>query len=130
MRNTLRIGGRRGSQPKAWAVALVAALFAWACSDPIAYEEGPLGARRIDRAFLLDNRGDGAVSYVVVEERTSHVIDLAPCEDWPFLWPGERRLLPFDQVTGYRPDSLAVFYWCLLDIEGRAFDSGQFMLPF
>ena len=100
-----------------------------ACSDPTSFEEGPLHVRTVGRAFLLENTGLGAVSYVAIEERTSHLIDLAPCEDWPFLWGGETRLLPFDQVTGYREDSRAVFYWCLLDIEGRSFDSGQFILP-
>lgn len=123
-------GRHRGASRRMGGRALCIAMAVFACGDPMAFEDGPLGARRMGSAFLLENRSGGAVSYVVVEEQTTHVIDLAPCEEWPFLRPGQTRLLPFDQVTGYDPDSKAVFFWCRLDIEGRSFDSGRFELSF
>jgi hypothetical protein len=114
-------------------LALCVALVAGACSDPTSVVvDGTLEVVTDDGSFLVINHSHAFPLVVaIIEQETSTLVDLAPCELWTGGIPARGELrVTYPEVMGYSPKAeTAVIYWCLLDGE-RAVDGGSLRLPF
>lgn len=67
-----------------------------------------------DRVVSLQNESESKIHYVLVEEETSALLDLHfDPEAWPAVTPGEIRVVPYEEITGYSPEAteVRVHWW-------------------
>lgn len=103
--------------------ALVLALVAAGCSDPVGAESDILLAGISDDHLQLANRTDAPVYYFAVDNQTAAVIDWAPCTDPPQCQsvPAQatKLVLLADLHIDEEASHLIVFHWRLVAGVGQ-----------
>ncbi len=71
--------------------------------------------------IILSSNTDKPVHYVLIETKTSHLVDLAdPCQNFqPNLPAHSKLILPYNQMMGFNKEAeSAWFYWT--DCQGNS----------
>ena len=105
--------------------------FLLACSAACAALTEPdaapsLQVSRRPAELVLTNATERPVYFAAFEEQTAAVTFWAPCDDperCPHVAPGERKLIPYSAVSGYRPGAevALVYWWHLVPKPGGGF---------
>ncbi len=88
------------------------------CSDATIFETESVTMQSVKNGISVENKTLDIVYFQAIERETSALVDWAACADpqeCEGVLPGNRRMILFDDILGYKAGKAVIVYWWNLE---------------